>query len=417
MTKKGLAVLIVLAVIVAGAIGGTIIFLRQQEIADMANEAAQQTEKINLSDARDMTITYIKLEDNDSVLELERGSDGAWTMSGSEAEIDQAAAQDISASLSDIVLSQAIDIGSEPLSTYGLDPGDLIATYTTAEGTYICYFGKYTSDKSAVFFRKSSDDMVYTIETQSFDGIRNGFDSLIEKIIEMPDTDTIGYAAFKTADTAETVLQRADDAYTSVPWVMVSPITLPLSGDAYTLFLECLDIRTLTDYVESAALSDHGIDGETWLEYRDEAGSVLMHIDIGEKTADSMVYCSIGESVFLVPEAVRDMAVRDAFSLIDQRLLPVDDTSLIDTLTIVRGEEQAVLALSDGGYTLNTESITTEQAAALYERLGAVSFSGEAAEKVGSLLYGTIFAVLTDGTEISMEIYPYLKDYYAVDYG
>ena len=166
MVKRSAAILLVIAVVIAGAIGGTIVFLSQQNVADAATQTTPSA--ISLNDGQDSAITDIELQKDDVTIALELGDDGIWQIAGHSSGIDQAVAENISSYLAETEALQVIDIADPSLSAYGLDSGNLVVTYSTARGTYTYYYGQYTSDKSAVFFRRDGDGNVYTIDASSF---------------------------------------------------------------------------------------------------------------------------------------------------------------------------------------------------------------------------------------------------------
>jgi hypothetical protein len=430
MNKKSLVILFVLLVIVAGAIGGTIIFLEQQKAAELATvPTPSPTVNENLSDARYKTITYIRMEDEDSVIELTLNEDSVWEMSGSDASVDQTSAGSIATYLTYVYATQVVDIGDTPLSAYGLEPGDFRVTYSTSEGTYTNYYGKYTSDRSAVFFRKEGDGRVYTIDVEYFNGVKRDHDSLRDRSVNIPDIGKTGYVVFKTEGEPQIVLKQVTEAetYTPVTWVMTEPVAVPLTQDAAYLIIESLGSVSLTGFAGEEVKDEYGLDGQTWLEYRDFSGNVITRIHFGKvgqkgsEEAYDRFYCTVDgkNGVYLITRSVAQAAKSTVFSLIDQRLLPLDDFSTLDKLTMTRGEDTTVLRLAENEYTLDGEPLSLEQATELYNKTRTVNFVGMTDAAVDQTAYASIFVERAGfgGKKININIYPYLKDFYAVDYG
>ncbi len=430
MTKKSLVILFVLLVIVAGAIGGTIIFLNQQKAAELAAmPTPSPTTNENLSDARYKTITHIRMEDDDTVIELALNADNVWEMADSSATVDQSTAGSIATYLTYVYAKQIVDIGNTPLSAYGLDPGDFRVTYSTSEGTYTHYYGKYTSDRSSVFFRKQGDTRVYTIDVEYFNGVKRDHDALRDRSVNIPDMSRTGYVVLKTAGEPQIVLKQVTEAetYTPVAWVMTEPVSVPLTRDAAFLIIESLGNVTLTGFAGEEIKDEYGLDEQTWLEYRDFAGDVITRIhfgNVGQKGSDAAYdkfYCTVDgkEGVYLISRSAVQAAKSTVFSLIDQRLLPLDDFSTLDRLTITRGEDTTVLRLAENEYTLDGEPLSLTQATELYNKSRTVNFVGMTDGAVDRTAYATLYVERAGfgGKNISISIYPYLKDFYAVDYG
>ncbi|MGI5848446.1 MAG: DUF4340 domain-containing protein [Christensenellales bacterium] len=180
MGKKGLIFLLVLAVVIAGAIGGTIIFLSRLNAEDIEGQTARGSILTNLSDVQSNPIIYMRLKDDQSAIELELREKGIWTSANNQTPIDQDAVKSILSSLTFVDVSKMMDIGEANLSAYGLDPGDLVVTYMTSAGVYTYYYGQYAMGKNAVYFRKQGDDTVYTIKAYCFDDIKNALVALRE---------------------------------------------------------------------------------------------------------------------------------------------------------------------------------------------------------------------------------------------
>ena len=430
MSKKSLIILLVLVVVVGGVVGGILVFLNNPA----SEQTAQQTEQpsptpnINLSEANGKTISYIKLEDGETAIEIEM-ADGVWKMVGSDSAIDQTTAGGIAIYLTYLYAHETIDIKDTPLSAYGLDPGDFVVTYSTGNDVFINYYGKYTSDRDAVYFRKSGDDTVYTVEVEYFDAVKNDLDSLKDRSVDIPRADATGYVAFKQPGEDEIVLQQVtqSDTYTSIPWIMISPVTIPVTDETASLVYSVFGSVSLTDFVDDEVLPEYGIDGQTWFEYRDYSGDVITHINVGalgregEEEEFDRFYCTVDgkDGVYLLPRAAVDAAASSALSLIDQRLIPLDDFTQLDQMTLTKGEQTAILTLKDGGYTLDGQEVSQEQAMSIYNKMRTVNFVGLIDEEVEPVEYCSIRVARAGfgGKDINIKIFPFLKDFYAVDYG
>ena len=245
-----------------------------------------------------------------------------------------------------------------------------------------------------------------------FNGIVGSFSMLENELVNIPSTTETASIVFQAADGPEVVLEQSGDN----EWTMTSPISRPLSDDAQALLEACFNAES--GFAGDEVLSEYGIDSGTWLEFRDSAGDTLMYIALGVQSGDE-VYCSIDEKTgaFLLSEAVAELAEAAPFSLIDQRFLSIDDFSLLEQLTVTKDDETVVLAKTEDGYTVNDESVTDEEAENLFDGCAAITCVGEVADKVGSVLYCSVVATSSDGGQISIDVYPYLNDYYAIDYG
>ncbi len=422
MAKKSLVILLVIAVVIAGAVGGTMIFLGQQNSANMQEAEPEQTKTpdINLSDAGDMAVTYIKLEQNDKVIELSF-ADNVWSMAGSIAPIDQKTASGIAEGLADITALHTVDTGELSLADFGLEESGLKVLYTTKNGTFTNYYGKYTQDKNAVFFRKNSDSSVYIIQTQDYENIQNGYNALEENMINIPSSDETGFIAVKTSQGEEIVFLAQPDL--SLPWIMSSPYNLAITEQTSSLINNSFGNSVLQEYAGEKALPSFKLGGGTWIEYKDNSGNVIAHLNIGapvkSKTGKDSYYCSVEgkQGVFLTSGNIADIVDSDAFSLIDNRLLSSGEFSMFEKLTITKDETSAVLTQMGEEYTLNENSITKEQAQALYTKLEEISFTDAVTQKVGAVAYCTLSLKQQGKEDININVYLYLKDFYAIDYG
>jgi len=430
MSRKSLIILLVLVVVVAGAVGGTLIFLGQQSGNEQAQETAAPTPtpNVNLSEAAGDTITNIVLKEGESEITLTL-EDGIWVMAGSSAPVDQVTAGSIATYLTYLYAHETINIGDTPLGAYGLDPGDFTATYTTSGGTFTNYYGKYTSTRDAVYFRRDGDSSVYTVETEYFDGVKNDLSSLRDRSVNIPEAASTGYIAIGQPGEAEIVIKQVteSDTYSAVPWMMTAPMTIPVTEDTARVIQGVFSAVTLTGFVGEDVKEEYGIDGQTYIEYRDFSGEALVRINIGalaetdESDAQDAFYCAASgkEGVYLLPRSSVDAAAVSAFTMIDQRMIPLDDMSELDQMTIIRDDQTVILTQKDTGFSLGGEEISQGDADALLNKMRTVNFVGLVDGKVSPREYCSIRVARAGfgGKDIDMKVYLYLKDFYAVDYG
>lgn len=406
MSKGKIILLAVLGLALVGAIVATVLLLPGQAAEGQKNNL------IKVSEINFESIRSIKTAQGGSVLEVERSGD-TWRAVGSDAPVDKLTCESMATYLSYVYATAVVEKNPQGLEKYGLNPPELTAELSLTDGNTVKFsFGRATADKSAVYFMKSGDPSLYTMMNEHFAQIKGTMAGIMDISLPALDKDNLASIAYKRG-TIEQSLSRSD--------IAESGFAFDKTGvAAASVFIEqvqkMLGYR-LSAYLGTEAKPEYGLDKGDYVKITDKAGKTL-NMTLGANTEDKKFYCSIEgkPGVYLAAEDFLSFIVDNTYLGMDWRLIPVPAGN-IASISFSGGGKDLTLASENGKYLENGKEVAKADYDRLIAGFTAIQAPGAINTKPEGKAAYSLNVKLTDGKSFKADLLPYLKGFYALDFG
>jgi len=406
LSKGKVILLVVLGLVLAGAIFATVLL--------MQNPPAEEEGKdlILVSDAGYEAIESIKITQAGSTIEVQR-TDGGWKAAGSDALVDKLTSEGMATYLSYVYAVEVIENSPQDLERYGLGKPSLIAQISLKDGSSIAFsFGLETIDKTGVYFMKSGDANLYTMMAEHFAQIKSTLNELMDVSLPAVDKDNMATLAYKMGN-IEQSLTRSD--------VYESGFAFDDTGvAAASVFIEQVQKTVesrLFAYVGAEIKAEYGLSKGDYIKIADTSGKTL-NITLGGRREDKKIYCTVEgkPGVYLAGEEFTSFIIDNLYLCMDWRLIPAAVENIV-SLEFTGGGKNIALHSENGKYTKNAQEIAKADYDALLHAFTAIESPGAIDRQPEGKAVYNLKVKLKNGQSINVAILPFLKGFYALDFG
>lgn len=289
-----LSMLIVLIVLV-----GIYIFAKD---TPKKEETANNTEvkTIELLKLEKDKIKKVAIKSQDNEITIEKQGD-KWGVTGTQFPIKQDSLNNVVTTLSSLNADKLIAENPSDLQQYGLDKGNAIVTATMDNGEEkTVVLGNETPGGSSSYVMLKGVNNVYTVSSTSIGTLTVKLDDIIDKSIDMVDTEAVNYLKIVTG--GKTIELKPDQIQNSIGMGlnMFQYYSYPIETDGQKdkTLISALSSISVDEFVESNAkdLKKYGLDKPALQITAKDSNNKAIDILVGKNKDDSTVYFKMGSS-------------------------------------------------------------------------------------------------------------------------